>query len=77
MYAAMFKKPCVAKKRADHNVNSLPEQAVYSGARYNVNISAAKCDGTGVTFGTINNCTITLSLPAGASIITRHFSADL
>ncbi|EEP1494392.1 hypothetical protein HAZ35_002656 [Salmonella enterica] len=51
--------------------------AVYSGARYNVNISAAKCDGTGVTFGTINNCTITLSLPAGASIITRHFSADL
>ncbi|MEY5772756.1 hypothetical protein WKX08_00300, partial [Salmonella enterica subsp. enterica serovar Corvallis] len=42
-----------------------------------VNISAAKCDGTGVTFGTINNCTITLSLPAGASIITRHFSADL
>ncbi|WP_082242739.1 hypothetical protein [Salmonella enterica] len=58
---------------------SLPQQAVYSGARYNynVNISAAKCDGTGVTFGTINNCTITLSLPAGASIITRHFSADL
>ncbi|AZT09427.1 hypothetical protein E7V31_11410 [Salmonella enterica] len=55
----------------------LAQQAVYSGARYNVNISAAKCDGTGVTFGTINNCTITLSLPAGASIITRHFSADL
>ncbi|AAV79944.1 TPA: hypothetical protein RZC39_001381 [Salmonella enterica subsp. enterica serovar Liverpool] len=56
---------------------SLSEQAVYSGMRYEVNISAAKCDGTGVTFGTINNCTITLSLPAGASIITRHFSADL
>ncbi|KNB22352.1 hypothetical protein ACH54_24605 [Salmonella enterica subsp. enterica serovar Infantis] len=55
----------------------LPQQAVYSGMRYEVNISAAKCDGTGVTFGTINNCTITLSLPAGASIITRHFSADL
>ncbi|EBH4090939.1 hypothetical protein CXH66_19150 [Salmonella enterica] len=56
---------------------SLLQQAVYSGMRYEVNISAAKCDGTGVTFGTINNCTITLSLPAGASIITRHFSADL
>ncbi|WP_072274374.1 hypothetical protein [Salmonella enterica] len=56
---------------------SQPQQAVYSGARYNVKISAAKCGGTGVTFGTINNCTITVSLPAGTSSITRHFSADL
>ncbi|HCL5338637.1 TPA: hypothetical protein N2G14_000439 [Salmonella enterica] len=69
----MFKKPCVAKSA----LTTLPEQAVYSGVRYEVNISAAKCDGIGVTFGTINNRTITLSLPAGASIITRHFSADL
>ncbi|EAM8937128.1 hypothetical protein M2U48_003052 [Salmonella enterica] len=58
-------------------VISLSEQAVYSGVRYKVNTLAAKCDGIGVTFGTINNRTITLSLPAGASIITRHFSADL
>ncbi|MGS9121378.1 hypothetical protein ACQWFX_25955, partial [Salmonella enterica subsp. enterica serovar Infantis] len=45
---------------------SLPQQAVYSGMRYEVNISAATCDGTGVTFGTITKCTIPLSLPAGA-----------
>ncbi|KSB79847.1 hypothetical protein LFZ51_01140 [Salmonella enterica subsp. arizonae serovar 63:g,z51:- str. So 20/20] len=77
MYAAMFKKPCVAKSALTTLPTSLPEQAVYSGVRYEVNISAAKCDGIGVTFGTINNRTITLSLPAGASIITRHFSADL
>ncbi|AXC78716.1 hypothetical protein IRR91_001752 [Salmonella enterica] len=73
----MFKKPCVAKSALTTLPTSLPEQAVYSGVRYEVNISAAKCDGIGVTFGTINNRTITLSLPAGASIITRHFSADL
>nr|QVB93392.1 hypothetical protein JYN30_20485 [Salmonella enterica subsp. enterica serovar Typhimurium var. 5- str. CFSAN004345] len=56
---------------------SLPQQAVYSGMRYEVNISAAKCDGTGVTFGTINNRTIALSFAGRVSIITRHFSADL